>query len=554
MNWFTSLLTGDSIAHAVFTLAIVATVGLALGSLRIKGLGLGIAGVLFSGLLLGHLGLRINHHVLEFAREFGLILFVYTIGMQVGPGFFASLRKEGLPLNIMAASIVLLGAGVTVALVKFAGVPIQAAAGLFSGATTNTPSLGAVQEAIKSLPGATPEMLALPGLGYAVAYPFGIIGIILAMVLLRVAFRVNIQKESVELQAASGGAAKLQTLNLTIENHNLDGTRLSQMPGLASGGVVISRIKHGGQVSVAKPEDVLHVGDTILAVGSPGNLEELRLIVGKVTEDDLRKGAVHLVMRRIIVTHKEVLGKTIRELALLEKYGVSITRVSRAEVELSATAEQRLQFGDMVVVVGETEELDRVGVRLGNSLKQLNHTEMIPIFLGIALGVLFGSIPVVFPGIPAPVKLGLAGGPLITAILLSRMGRFGPLLWYMPINANVVVRELGIVLFLACVGLHSGERFVETLVHGDGLQWMALAALITIVPLLIVGFVARFFMKTNFISMCGLLAGSMTDPPALAFANTIAGSDGPSTSYATVYPLTMVLRVLCAQILVLLIH
>jgi len=490
--------------------------------------------------------------VLEFAREFGLILFVYTIGMQVGPGFFASLRRTGLPLNIMAGSIVILGAAIAVAIAKFAQVPMAAAVGLFSGATTNTPSLGAAQEAIRSLPYAPAGSGSLPGLGYAVAYPFGIIGIILTMVALRALFRVDLKKETAELLERAGSKpAKLAHLNLVVTNPNLEGRRLDQLPVLKMTGVVVSRIKHQGQVELAKPEDVLHLGDTLLAVGPGEELEELRMLVGQVSSEDLRAGVSHLVMRRVIVTKKAVLGKKLEELNFLESYGVTVTRVTRAEVELSATPERRVQFGDMVVIVGREEDITKVSGLLGNSIKQLNHTELIPIFVGIGLGVLFGSIPIAFPGIPAPVKLGLAGGPLLVAIILSRIGRIGPLLWYMPNNANFAIREIGIVLFLSCVGLHAGEKFVDTLVHGAGLQWMGLAMLITLAPLLIVGLFARIVLKTNYVSICGLLAGSMTDPPALAFANNVSGSDAPSISYATVYPLTMLLRVVCAQLLIL---
>jgi len=554
MNWFQQLIHGDSVAHSVILISIVAALGLALGSLKIKGIGLGIAGVLFSGLALGHLGFTISTPVLEFAREFGLILFVYTIGMQVGPGFFASLRREGLPLNMMAASIVLLGAAITVAISKLGGVNMAAAVGLFSGATTNTPSLGAAQEALKGIANLPPETSLLPGLGYAVAYPFGIIGIILTMLLLRAAFRVDLKKETADLLSKTRKAPeKLANVTLVVTNENFDGHRLTEIPGLPALGVVISRIRHHGddEVHLAKPDEVIHTGDILHAVGPAKSLEELRLMIGQISQLDLRSVKSDLVMRRIVVTKKGILGKAIGELDFLDSNEVTVTRVTRAEVELSATPDRRLQFGDMVVIVGSESDIAAVSKFLGNSVKQLNHTEIIPVFVGIGLGVLLGSIPIAFPGIPAPVKLGLAGGPLLIAIILSRIGRIGPLLWYMPNNANIAIREIGIVLFLSCVGLHAGEKFLDTLVHGDGLKWMGFAMFITLVPLLSVGLVARIVLKTNYVSICGLLAGSMTDPPALAFANTISGSDAPSTSYATVYPLTMLLRVVSAQLLVL---
>lgn len=549
----TQLIRGESIAHAVLVIAVVAALGLALGSLKFQGIGLGIAGVLFSGLAIGHFGITISQPVLEFAREFGLILFVYTIGMQVGPGFFASLRRQGLPLNAMAASIVLLGAAITVGITKFAGVSMAAAVGLFAGGTTNTPSLGAAQEALKSLPDLAPGLSGLPGLGYAVAYPFGIVGIILSMLAIRSVFRVDLKKETAAVLAAGGARPqKLSRVNLLITNRNLDGRRIDEIPILESLGVVISRIHRGGVISLGRPEEVIRTGDTILAVGPPEKLDELRIIVGEPGTIDLRTIASHLVMRRVIVTKKAILGRSLGELDVFEQNEVTVTRVTRAEIELSATPDRRLQFGDMLVLVGREEDITKVADFVGNSVKQLNHTELIPVFVGIGLGVLLGSVPLAFPGIPVPVKLGLAGGPLLVAILLSRIGRIGPLLWYMPNNANFAIREIGIVLFLSCVGLHSGERFVDTLVHGDGIKWMLLAMLITVVPLLVVGCVGRIALRMNYVTLCGLLAGSMTDPPALAFANTVSGSDAPSISYATVYPLTMLLRVVCAQVLVLL--
>ncbi len=553
MNWLTQLIRGESIAHAVLVIAVVAALGLALGSLKFKGIGLGIAGVLFSGLAVGHMGITISQPVLEFAREFGLILFVYTIGMQVGPGFFASLRRQGLPLNSMAASIVLLGAAIAVGITKFAGVSMAAAVGLFAGGTTNTPSLGAAQEALRSLPGLAPGLAALPGLGYAVAYPFGIVGIILSMLAIRSVFRVDLKKETAAVLNAGGAKpSKLSRINLLITNRNLDGRRIDEIPILESLGVVISRIYRGGVISLGRPEEIIRAGDTILAVGPPDKLDELRLIVGEPGTIDLRTMESHLVMRRVIVTKKAILGKSLGELEVFEQNEVTVTRVTRAELELSAIPERRLQFGDMLVIVGREEDITKVAAFVGNSVKQLNHTELIPVFVGIGLGVLLGSVPIAFPGIPVPVKLGLAGGPLLVAIILSRIGRIGPLLWYMPNNANFAIREIGIVLFLSCVGLHSGERFVDTLVHGDGIKWMLLAMLITVVPLLVVGGVGRIVLRMNYVTLCGLLAGSMTDPPALAFANTVSGSDAPSISYATVYPLTMLLRVVCAQLLVLL--
>ncbi len=425
--------------------------------------------------------------------------------------------------------------------------PIPAAAGLFAGATTNTPALGAVQEALKGIPNLPEAASTLPGLGYAVAYPFGIIGIILSMLLIRAVFSVNLDKENADLlkNAAPPRSSRTLPSSSRTSRSTAHGSKTSPRRG---SGIVISRIKHEDHVDVAHSGDVVRVGDIIHAVGPAKELETLRERIGRLCPVDLRSEKSDAMMRRVIVTRKAILGRALGDLDLR---GVAATRITRGDVELSATPELHLQFGDAIILVGQEGDLDDAAKLLGNSTRRLNQTQLIPMFVGIGLGVLVGSIPIAIPGIPAAVKLGLAGGPLLMAILLSRIGKIGPLLWHMPSNANFAIREIGIVLFLACVGLHAGEKFFDTLVHGDGLLWMALASLITLGPLLLVGFGARLFLKMNYISLCGLLAGSMTDPPALAFANTVAKSDSPSISYAAVYPLTMLLRVVSAQLLVL---
>ncbi len=553
MDFIIPLFTEDSVAHTVLILALVAALGLLVGSIRIFGINLGIAGVLFAGLAFGHFGLGINEHVLEFAKEFGLILFVYTIGVQVGPGFTDSLRRQGLPLNIMAAAVVLLGVLMTLAVSHFGKIDIKAAVGLYSGAVTNTPSLGAAQQALKDIPGLPDEAAKLPGLGYAIAYPFGIIGIILTMLFVRAAFRVDVARESELIARIQRPAVPPPTnANLEVTNPNLDGLRIRDIPGLAESGVVISRILHEGNLQVAHPETVMRLGDVLHAVGPEKKLRQLKLVVGSESEVDLKEMPSSLVIRRLVVTRKSVLGKTLEELDLVGRFGVTVTRVSRAEIEFTPTRDYRLQFGDTLLAIGEEEGIARAAAEVGNSARRLNHPEIVPIFVGIVLGVIVGSWPVEIAGMPAPVKLGLAGGPLVVAILLSRLGRVGPLVWYMPISANFILREVGIVLFLACVGLRAGDQFLATLVNGDGLRWMAWATLITLVPLLVVALVARAVYRVNYLSLCGLLAGSMTDPPALAFATNITGSDAPNVSYATVYPLVMLLRVLSAQAIVLL--
>ena len=556
MEWLKELLTNETVAQSLLILALVAASGVLLGSLKIKGVGLGIAGVLFTGLTFGHFGYQINKEVMEFVREFGLILFVYTIGMQVGPGFFASLRQQGLALNIMAGMIVLLGAILTVGIVHFAGVDMSVAVGLFSGGTTNTPALGAAQQALKSLTNFTPEELEQfarnPALGYAVAYPFGIVGIIVAMGVIRGVFKLQPAQETAEFsKLLQSRIPKLSNLNISVTNPALDGLTIETIPGIANSGVVISRVLRGKEMHAAMPETELRLGDTLHAVGPQEKLREIQTVIGTSSDVDLRGLPSDLTTRRVVVTRESMLGKTIEALDL-EAYGLAVTRVSRAEIEFTPKANLRLQFADTLMLVGEADAIAKAAMDLGDSPRQLTHPQIAPIFVGIALGVLVGSIPFSFPHMPATVKLGLAGGPLIVAILLSRLNHIGPLIYYMPISAKLMLRELGITLFLACVGLKAGDQFIKTLTQGDGLYWMGLAALITLLPILIVGLAARVIYKLNYTSICGVLAGSMTDPPALAFANAMTGSDAPSISYATVYPLTMLLRVLSAQMLVLL--
>jgi putative transport protein len=553
MDFLSDLFTVDSVAHTMLIIGLVASLGLLIGSVRIFGVNIGVAGVLFAGLAFGHYGLSINDHVLEFVKEFGLILFVYTIGVQVGPGITDSLKRQGLPLNLMAAAVVVLGVIMTLAVSKAGAIDIKAAVGLYSGAVTNTPSLGAAQQALKDIPGITPADSRLPGLGYAIAYPFGVIGIILTLLIIRALFRINIAEEREALsRIQTGGAPAAIEDDVEVTNPNLDGLRVRDIPGLASSGVIVSRIMSGGAQVVAHPESLLKLGDVLHAVGPESKLREFRLIVGRKSEVDLKEMPSELVIRRILVTKQSVLGKSIDELDLIGRYGVRVTRVSRADIEFMATSDYRLQFADTLLMVGEEQAIRRAADELGDSAKKLNHPQLVPMFVGIVLGVIIGSWPISIPGMPAPVKLGLAGGPLVAAILLSRLGRIGPLIWYMPISANFMLREVGLVLFLACVGVRVGDQFVATLTQGDGLIWMAWATLITLVPVLTVGIVARAVYRVDYPSLCGLLVGSMTGAPALSFATDLTGSEAPNISYATVYPLVMLLRVLSAQAIVML--
>jgi putative transport protein len=560
-TWILEMGETQPVAWAVLVLSAVAVAGLALSSLKVRGIGPGIAAVLFAGIAAGHFGIRIQPEILEFVREFGLVLFVFTIGLQLGPGFFASLKNNGARLNALAAAVVALGVASTVFLVAATGMNPFAGVGLFTGATTNTPALGAAQQTVaiiaqgNAAAAAEANRAALPALAYAVGYPAGIFGIIAAMLALGKIFRIDPAKEAAEFDAArKKGTEPLVRMNLVVENPNLDGLPIGEIPGRREIGVMVSRIKRSAAdgVEAATEQTAIHTGDRILAIGTAKHLDAFRLIVGRKSGMDLMHMPGRVAFRRVVATRKEVLGKTIAELGLDSLYGVAITRVLRGEVELAAAPELRLRFGDFLHVVGDEEHIAKASAALGNSLRALNQTNFIPIFLGILLGVLAGMVPFAFPGLPVPVRLGLAGGPLVLAILLSRIRQIGSVVWFMPATANTAIREMGIILFLACVGLKAGENFVPAILGGDGLLWLVCACAITTVPLLAVGIFARAVLKTNFIDLCGLLSGSMTDPPALAFANSVAKSDSPSIAYATVYPLAMLLRILSAQLLVLL--
>jgi putative transport protein len=567
-SWLVTLFTNPTpaqeVAHAVLIFALVIASGMALGAVRALGLSLGIAGVLFSGIAFAHFGFHVKEEIVEFVREFGLILFVYTIGLQVGPGFLSSLRKAGLPLNLMAASVVLTGVATTIGLIyitQAAGkpIPVPAAVGLLSGGTTNTPSLAAAQQAVNEIVAAKTSIDAntnavtfakLPAQAYAIAYPFGVLGIILTMLLIRAVFRVDLARENDLFAHQNVKGSSLETVNLEVTNPNVQDRKIEDIPQLNDSGVVVSRILHGGAALVATPDYKLKLGDILHAVGTKDRLETLKITIGNESTLDVKTVTSNISTRRLVVTQGKIIGKTIEELDP-EKYGVTITRTQRAETEIAAIPGWRFQFGDVVLAVGEPEGIKRLAHEIGDSVKKLDHPHIIPVFIGIALGVILGSIPFNIPGIPAPVRLGLAGGPLVVAIILSRIGQIGRLSWYMPRSANFALRELGIVLFLACVGLKAGGDFIATLQKGDGFYWMACAAVITAFPLLLVGFIGRLFLKINYVALCGLLAGSMTDPPALQFANQMTAGEAPSVAYATVYPLTMLLRVVTAQLLVL---
>lgn len=546
-------LTSPTTAASLVLLASVAAGGLALGAVKVRGIGLGSAGVLFVGLGVGSLGFGLEHSVLEFVREFGLMLFVFTMGLQLGPGFFASLRSAGLKLNVFAAAVVVAGGLCTWLCAVMFGIAPGARLGLFSGATTNTPSLGAAQQAMLAAHVAE-DQLALPALAYSASYPVGIVGIIASLLLLRRMFRVDVETELVAFENSRRvGIEPLARMNVVVDNSHLDGLAVRSLPGRKETGVVISRLRRAGEPTVctATEDTTIHTGDHLLLVGTQANLESFQRIVGSQVESDLMEAPGGVSFRRVVVTNKKVLGKTVEELGLAPLHGVTVTRLVRAGIEMIAVPNLRLQFGDMLHVVGESAGLEEAAKVLGNSLQALNTTHFVPVFVGLALGVLLGLLPIAVPGLSSPLRLGLAGGPLVVAILLSRLGRLGPLVWHMPANTNLAFRELGIALFLACVGLGAGPKFFATVMSRDGLIWAFSAIIVVMLPLLLAGIIGRRWLKLNFIELCGVLTGSVTDPPALAFANGMVKSDAPSIAYATVYPLTMLTRIMIAQIMVL---
>ncbi|MFP2514843.1 putative transporter [Buttiauxella agrestis] len=544
----------SGIALTVSMLALVAVVGLWIGNIKIRGVGFGIGGVLFGGIIVGHFinqaGVNLNGDMLHFIQEFGLILFVYTIGIQVGPGFFSSLRVSGLRLNLFALLIVVIGALVTALIYKIFDVPLPVVLGIFSGAVTNTPALGAGQQILTDL-GTPTELVDKMGMSYAMAYPFGICGILLTMWLIRMAFRINVDQEAQRFDSSSGQYhAQLQTMNICVANPNLNGLPIQDVPVLNSDTIICSRLKRGELLMVPAPGTVIQTGDLLHLVGQEKDLHSALLVIGQQVDTSLSTRGTDLRVERVVVTNEKVLGKKIRDLHLKQKYDVVISRLNRAGVELVASSNASLQFGDILNLVGRPESIEAVAAEVGNAQQKLQQVQMLPVFIGIGLGVLLGSIPLFIPGFPVALRLGLAGGPLIMAIILGRIGSIGKLYWFMPPSANLALRELGIVLFLAVVGLKSGGDFIGTLLHGDGVSWIGYGILITKIPLLVTALVARLLAKMNYLTLCGMLAGSMTDPPALAFANGLHATSGAAAlSYATVYPLVMFLRIITPQLL-----
>ena len=551
MDWLQSLLWDpSSVAHIVFLYAFVVAAGVYLGKIKIFGVSLGVTFVLFAGILMGHFGFTADTHILHFIREFGLILFVFCIGLQVGPSFFSSFKKGGMTLNLLAVGIVVLNIAVALGLYYLwnGRVELPMMVGILYGAVTNTPGLGAANEALNQLNYTGPQI----ALGYACAYPLGGVGIIGSIIAIRYIFRVNMAKEEESLKIQSGDAHhKPHMMSLEVRNESISGKTLIEIKEFLGRQFVCSRIRHEGHVSIPNHETIFNMGDQLFIVCSEEDAPAITVFIGKEVELDWEKQDLPMVSRRILVTKPEINGKTLGSMHFRSMYGVNVTRINRSGMDLFADPNLVLQVGDRVMVVGQQDAVERVAGVLGNQLKRLDTPNIVTIFVGIFLGILLGSLPIAFPGMPTPVKLGLAGGPLVVAILIGRFGHKMHLVTYTTMSANLMLREIGIVLFLASVGIEAGEHFVQTVVEGSGLLYVGYGFLITVIPLLIIGMIARFYCKVNYFTLMGLIAGSNTDPPALAYANQTSGNDAPAVGYSTVYPLTMFLRILAGQMILL---
>lgn len=558
MTWIENLLfTPSSVAHTVLLYAFVIAAGVYLGKMKIFGISLGVTFVLFVGLLAGHFGFVGEANIMHFMQEFGLILFVYSIGLQVGPGFFSSFKKGGMTLNLLATGIVLLNVAVACTIYFLANgrVEMPIMVGILSGAVTNTPGLGAAQQTLAQLHfdgklDVVPEIAS----GYAAAYPLGVLGIILSMLIIRAIFKVKLDKESRQIEEETAASVlKPHLVTYKVENQLIFGKPLDELMKLIDRNFVISRIKKSNnEVIIPQSSTIIEQGDLLLIVQSIQDEDALKAFIGSTVEMDWEAIHAPVVSRSILVTKSEFNGRTIGSLRLPMGYRLNATRVNRAGVDLLANPNLTLQMGDRLTVVGKLEDINRLAERLGNSMKRLNEPNMITLFVGIFLGIILGSIPLAIPGMSSSMKLGLAGGPLVVAILIGRFGYKMKLVTYTSTSASLMLREIGICLFLASVGISAGGTFAETVFSGDGLLWVLWGFLITIIPLLIIGSIARGYYKINYFTLIGLIAGSNTDPPALAYANKTTSTDAPAVAYSTVYPLTMFLRVLTAQLLILL--
>ena len=557
MEWLINLFTTtDSIAHIAILYAMVIAVGVLLGKIKFGGIALGVTFVLFAGIVAGHFGMTAPVNIITFVQDFGLILFVFMIGLQVGPGFFESFRKGGVTLNILAASAILLNIAVMFAcyFIFFDtsnphNLPMMV--GTLYGAVTNTPGLGAANEALTSV---FTDNIPQIASGYACAYPLGVVGIIGATIAIRFICRISLEKEEEELKASNAEDAhvKPHQMHLQVTNSYLAGRTIMQIHDFLNRDFVCSRLLHDGHVTIPNRDTVLELGDQLFIVCAKADAEAIIAFIGPEIQVQWEETDQPMVSKRILVTKSSINGKTLGQMHFSSAYGVNVTRVTRQGMELFATPRLPLQVGDRVMVVGPEDLVNRVADVLGNSIKRLEAPNIATIFLGIVIGIIFGSIPVAFPGMPVPMKLGIAGGPLIIAILIGRYGYKVHLVTYTTTSANMMLREIGLVLFLASVGIKAGAGFLETVIQGDGLKYVYTGFLITIIPILIIGTIARLRFKFNYFTIMGMLAGTYTDPPALAYANQSCSTEAPAIGYSTVYPLSMFLRIFTAQVIILL--
>ena len=550
MDWIEKLFFGTGIAHSLLVVALVIALGVLCSRIRVKGISFGVTWILFMGIVAGHFGMTAGKDVLEFIREFGLVLFVYSIGLQVGPSFFSSFKKAGLKMNAVAMSAIFCGVAVTLAISFVEGIPIPTMVGIMSGAVTNTPGLGAAQQTFVDITGRDDPSIAL---GYAVAYPMGVVGLILSMMIIKGVFKVSFERERLDINRREGAKAGASRISIRLDNPSIFGRKIEDVVKVSGRHFVISRVSkksNAGKILVAGADTVLDPGDIILVVADNKDVDFITTFLGEKVDMEWQKLDTGLEARRIMITNPKVNGYTLARLGLFGGVSFNITRVNRAGIDLVGHADLALQVGDRVTVVGTSTAIDTVEKLLGNSMMRLRQPNLLPIFLGIFLGVLLGSVPFALPGVPQSVKLGLAGGPLVVSILLSRFGPNFKLVTYTTVSASLMLREIGIALFLAAVGIGAGADFVKTVVDGGGYVWIFYGILITMLPMLIVGACARKFAKMDYFTLMGVLAGGSTNPPGLAYANTAAANDMPAVAYATVYPLSMFMRVLLAQLLI----
>ena len=554
------LIFGTGIAHTILLFALVIATGIYLGRFKVKGVSIGSTWILFVGILLSHFGFRADPHILSFMKDFGLILFVFSIGLQVGPGFFHTFRTGGLKMNLLAFLMVILAVGVTLSIHFITGEDLRIMTGVMSGAVTNTPGLGAAQQTLSDAMSASGISQAVVAdstssiaSAYAVAYPLGVLGVIFLLIFFKAIFKVDIDKEKEALDNEGNEGGNAIRASYQVCNPALFGMTVASLIKDDGDRFVISRISHGGVVETPGPATVLNEGDNVLVITSQAHEEAVKILFGKELEIPFSEWTAKKsspVARKITITRSGLTGKKLRELNVRSLYGVTVTRVIRAGVELVANPNLYLQMGDTLLVVGDEEGIDKVARLFGNKASRLSQPNLVPIFFGIVIGVIFGSIPISFPGVPQPVKLGLAGGPLIISILLGYFGPKMKITTYTTVSANMMLREIGISFFLAAVGLGAGANFISAIVNG-GYWWILYGFLITVVPIIVTVLVARLALKLNFYQICGLIAGSTTNPPVLAFAQGAYGTDYTSVNYATVYPLSMFMRVLAAQLLIL---